>query len=93
MNNTNKLITVVETAEFVKQANKFMTDENRRELINYIAANPYSGDLITGAGGVRKVRWANELFIFIIVMICRFSCLRLILNLQERIFLQVRKTH
>ena len=60
MNNTNKLITVVETAEFVKQASKFMTNDNRREFISYIAANPRSGDLIAGTGGVRKVRWAND---------------------------------
>ncbi|WP_207386048.1 type II toxin-antitoxin system RelE/ParE family toxin [Legionella gresilensis] len=58
--NNNKLITVVETAEFIKQAEKFMSDENRREFINYIAANPCSGDLITGTGGVRKVRWASD---------------------------------
>ena len=44
--NDNKLITVVETAEFIKQAEKFMSDESRREFINYIATNPCSGDLI-----------------------------------------------
>ncbi|WP_160149914.1 hypothetical protein [Legionella beliardensis] len=49
--NTNKLITIVETAEFIKQAEKFMSDENRREFINYILANPCSDDLITGTGG------------------------------------------
>ena len=31
----NKLITVVETAEFIKQAEKFMSDQNRREFISY----------------------------------------------------------
>ena len=56
----SKLITVVETTEFIKQAEKFMSDESRREFINYIAANPYSGDLIVGTGGVRKVRWASD---------------------------------
>lgn len=60
MKDTNKLITVVETAEFVKQASKFMSHENRREFINFIAANPSSGDLISGTGGVRKVRWASK---------------------------------
>jgi hypothetical protein len=60
MNKNNKLITVVETPEFIKQASQFMSDENRREFINYIAANPDAGDLITGTGGVRKVRWASD---------------------------------
>ncbi|WP_131783669.1 type II toxin-antitoxin system RelE/ParE family toxin [Legionella gresilensis] len=60
MNDINKLITVVETAEFIKQASKFMSDETRREFIDYIAASPCSGDLITGTGGVRKVRWASD---------------------------------
>lgn len=58
--NNNKLITVVETAEFIKQAEKFMSDESRREFINYLAASPFSGDLIKGTGGVRKVRWASD---------------------------------
>ena len=60
MKDNKKLITVVETVEFTKQATKFMSDNNRREFIDYIAANPDAGDLITGTGGVRKVRWAND---------------------------------
>ncbi len=63
MKDKNKLITVVETTEFAKQANKFMSDENKLDFINFInfiAANPISGDLISGTGGVRKVRWAND---------------------------------
>jgi len=60
MKDKNKLITVVETTEFVKQASKFMSDESRREFINFIAANPSSGDLISGTGGVRKIRWASD---------------------------------
>ena len=44
----------------MKQANKFMSDENRLEFINFIAANPTSRDLISGTGGVRKIRWAND---------------------------------
>jgi len=60
MKATNKLITVIETAEFKKQASQFMSDYNRHEFIDFIAANPESGDLISGTGGVRKVRWAND---------------------------------
>lgn len=60
MKDNNKLITVFETTEFAKEASKFMSDENRQKFINFIAANPSSGDLISGSGGVRKVRWASD---------------------------------
>lgn len=29
-------------------------------LISYLSVNPKAGDLIEGAGGVRKLRWARE---------------------------------
>jgi hypothetical protein len=35
-----------------------MTDDERTEAINMIAANPERGDLIPGGGGIRKVRFA-----------------------------------
>lgn len=34
-----------------------MDDEERALLVDYLARNPDEGDLILGAGGVRKVRW------------------------------------
>lgn len=37
-----------------------MSDEERQELISYLARNPTAGDLIQGAGGVRKLRWGLE---------------------------------
>jgi hypothetical protein len=52
------LVTVVEAAEFLRQAQRFMTNEERAALVNYLARHPESGDLIKGAGGVRKLRWA-----------------------------------
>jgi hypothetical protein len=57
------LQTVVETPEFIKQANMCMTDESQADFIKFIAENPLVGDLITGTGGARKIRWqasANE---------------------------------
>lgn len=52
------LIIVVEIASFVSDAKACMTDEERTETINMIAANPECGDLIPGGGGIRKVRFA-----------------------------------
>lgn len=55
-----KLQTVVETPEFIKQAKACMDDKARENFINFIARNPMAGDLITGTGGARKIRWQND---------------------------------
>jgi hypothetical protein len=51
------LHTVVETPEFVAAARRALTDTERAELINYLAANPNAGELMQGTGGARKLRW------------------------------------
>ncbi len=53
-------ISVVETPEFLSATRKLVTDEERTLLIDYLAYNPTSGDLIPGTGGVRKLRWGVE---------------------------------
>lgn len=50
--------TVIETPQFIKQADKVMSGDDRKELIDFVAHNPLSGDEIKGTGGVRKVRFA-----------------------------------
>ncbi|WP_234897140.1 addiction module toxin RelE [Sinorhizobium medicae] len=52
--------TVAETPLFIKQAAELFTEEERRELIDFLAANPQAGDEIPGAGGVRKLRFAAK---------------------------------
>ena len=51
-------MTVVETGRFLKDADRLMPDTERAELVEFIAANPESGDLISETGRVRKLRWA-----------------------------------
>jgi hypothetical protein len=51
------LITVVETAAFVARAKGRMSDEERRQAIDMIAADPGSGRLIEGGGGLGKIRF------------------------------------
>jgi hypothetical protein len=51
--------TVLEMPEFITQSKKILSDDSRIELINYLALNPLAGDLISGTGGVRKLRWAG----------------------------------
>lgn len=53
------LLTVVETAIFLRQAEKIWTDEERIALVDHIARNPEAGDLIPDTGGVRKMRWGR----------------------------------
>ena len=50
-------ITVVETRPFIEDAERCLPDDERHELIAYIARNPTAGVLIPGTGGVRKIRW------------------------------------
>ena len=50
--------TVAETPIFSRQAAKLFDEEQKRELIDFLAANPEAGDEIPGTGGVRKVRFA-----------------------------------
>lgn len=54
-----KPITVVETPAFMSMAGAIWADDERAELIDYVARNPESGDVIPGTGGVRKLRWSR----------------------------------
>lgn len=53
-----ELVSVVETSAFSSQADEIWSDEEREEFVNFIAANPEAGRVITDTGGVRKIRWA-----------------------------------
>jgi hypothetical protein len=52
------MLTVVESPVFLSRTADFLDDATRRAFIDWIALNPLAGDLIKGAGGLRKVRWA-----------------------------------
>ena len=49
--------TILETAQFIKAAERVFSQEERFALINYLSANPTAGEEIVGSGGVRKVRY------------------------------------
>jgi len=52
------LTTVIELDEFLRQAKGVMTDAERGELVDYLAANPDAG--ISLGGGLRKLRFARQ---------------------------------
>ena len=49
--------TVAETPTFSRQADKLFDEDERRELIDFLAVNPTAGDEMPGTGGVRKLRF------------------------------------
>jgi len=50
--------TVIQTDQFTKDAAKIWTEEELFDFIDYISENFLAGDVIPGAEGARKVRWA-----------------------------------
>jgi hypothetical protein len=54
-----KLMSVAETAPFTRQAAKLWTEADRHAFVDFIAANPDAGDVISDTGGLRKVRWGR----------------------------------
>ena len=53
------LITVAETPEYIRRAEKLLSAAERMAVVEHLAANPKAGDLMQGTGGVRKLRWAR----------------------------------
>ena len=52
-------ITVAETQMFERAAAKIWSEDERLVLVDYMARNPDSGDVIPGTGGLRKLRWGR----------------------------------
>ena len=51
--------TIAETTEYLRRAEKLLSDDERRDVVSYLATHPRAGDLMEGTGGVRKLRWAR----------------------------------
>lgn len=54
------MITIVELPEYMRKIEKLLEKEERDSVIRYLALNPSAGALITGTGGIRKIRWARK---------------------------------
>ena len=53
------MLTIIETPIFQRLVKGVMDDAELREFVTFISANPLAGDVIPGAGDLRKVRWSR----------------------------------
>jgi hypothetical protein len=49
--------TVVETPSYLADAERLFSSEERRAIVDRLAADPRCGVVIPGSGGIRKVRF------------------------------------
>ncbi|QDQ41200.1 addiction module toxin RelE (plasmid) [Legionella geestiana] len=52
-----KEIYIKSTPAFDRKAERLMTEEALEDFFDHIEKNPKEGKVITGTGGVRKIRW------------------------------------
>jgi hypothetical protein len=53
------MITIAETEPYRRKATKLLSEEEKNDLMAYLAEHPTSGVLIQGTHGIRKLRWAR----------------------------------
>ena len=54
------MLTIIESPLFSKFRPDYWSEEDRAEFASFLAANPEVGDVISGSGGCRKVRWTRS---------------------------------
>lgn len=53
--------TVVETNEYLRDAKRArLSEDSRKEIVEFIAKKPFAGVEISGTGGARKLRFSNK---------------------------------
>jgi len=50
----------IESRLFSRQRGDCLTDDELRQLEEFLSDRPEAGDPIEGTGGIRKIRWGNE---------------------------------
>lgn len=49
----------IEAPAFTRHVHEYLNDDDYRTLQAELAANPELGDVMSGTGGFRKMRWAD----------------------------------
>ncbi len=52
--------TIVELPEFLRKSDKLLRNSEKQSMINCLALQPESGDIMQGTGGIRKLRWSAQ---------------------------------
>jgi mRNA-degrading endonuclease RelE of RelBE toxin-antitoxin system len=52
------MFSFIETSLFSRLVQEYLTDEEYRKLQRKLIQNPEAGAVVSGSGGVRKLRWA-----------------------------------
>lgn len=53
------MITVAELPEYIRCAEKLLSEAERRNIVDYLAEHPRAGDVMEGTRGIRKLRWGR----------------------------------
>ena len=53
------MITIAETEPFQRKSGSLLSQEEKEDLIAYLAEHPNAGNIIQATNGVRKLRWAR----------------------------------
>ncbi|MEN5249745.1 MULTISPECIES: type II toxin-antitoxin system RelE/ParE family toxin [Hyphomicrobiales] len=57
----NPMHTVIETPAYLSSAkDENVSEEERIEIVSFLASNPDAGDIMAGTGGARKVRFGGR---------------------------------
>jgi hypothetical protein len=51
---------VVATPTFLREAASVFTEQERTDLVTFLAVNPEAGYVVPETGGVRKIRWRTQ---------------------------------
>ena len=54
------MLTVIETPVFQRMVASVWSESEREAFIAFISDNPQAGDVVPGAGHLRKVRWKRD---------------------------------
>ena len=53
------MLTIAKLPEYIRTADKLLSEIERQDVIRYLAEHPKAGELMEGTGGVRKLRWGR----------------------------------
>jgi len=53
------VFTFIESSAFERVRSLYLSDDDYSELQQFMLQNPEAGRLVSGSGGVRKLRWAR----------------------------------